>query len=241
MQRLDVYLYENKFCETRSKATMQVKNGNVFVDGKVVQKAGYMVLGNEKIEVKQSCPFVSRAGQKLLGAINDFDIDFSDKVVLDIGSSTGGFTDCALKCGAKKVYALDVGTSQLSPKLRQDARVVVMENTDIRSLEKEKVKDVNFIVCDVSFISLEKISYKISELLHKNDNFVVLIKPQFECGKEIAKKTKGVIKDEKIHKKVQENVKNDFILHNLQILSIKKSCILGGDGNTEFVAFGKKL
>ena len=241
MQRLDIYLSSSGLCQTRSKASQLIKEGKVSVDGKTITKAGFLILGTEKIDIKDNCPFVSRAGQKLFGAIKDFGLSFDDKIVLDIGSSTGGFTDCALQNGAKKVYALDVGTSQLHPTLRNDKRVVVMENTDIRSLDKSKVSDINFIVCDVSFISLTKISYKISELLPNFGEFVVLIKPQFECGKIIAKKSKGVIKDEKIYKKVQKIIQNDFILHNLQISLIKQSSIKGSDGNTEFVAYGKKV
>lgn len=241
MQRLDIYLAQSGFCQTRSKASQLIKEGKVMVNEKTITKAGCLILGTEKIDIKDSCPFVSRAGQKLFGAIKDFGLNFDGKIVLDIGSSTGGFTDCALQNGAKKVYALDVGTSQLNSRLRNDKRVVVMENTDIRSLDKSKVSDINLIVCDVSFISLTKISYKISELLPTLGEFVVLIKPQFECGKTIAKKSKGVIKDEKIHKKVRKIIQNDFILHNLQILSIKTSSIKGTDGNIEFVAHGKKV
>ena len=184
----------------------------------VINKAGFLVSGNENIEVKNICPFVSRAGLKLSGALKDFNVSIKDKIVLDIGSSTGGFTDCALQNGAKKVYSVDVGTSQLDSSLKQDKRVVVMENTDIRTLEKNKVEDINFIVCDVSFISLTKISAKISELLNAGDFMIILIKPQFECGKSEAKKHKGIIKDEKLHKSVVEQVKNDFLIHNINVL-----------------------
>lgn len=241
MKRLDIFLVENGTCSTRSKANNLIKENNVLVDGKVINKAGFLVSGNENIEVKNICPFVSRAGLKLSGALKDFNVSIKDKIVLDIGSSTGGFTDCALQNGAKKVYSVDVGTSQLDSSLKQDKRVVVMENTDIRTLEKNKVEDINFIVCDVSFISLTKISAKISELLNAGDFMIVLIKPQFECGKSEAKKHKGIIKDEKIYKSIIGQITNDFAIHSIKILNVKKSCIQGGDGNTEFVAFCQKV
>lgn len=241
MKRLDIFLVENGLCKTRSKANNLIKENNVLVDGKVINKAGFWVSGDEKIEVKNICPFVSRAGLKLFGALKDFNVSIKDKIVLDIGSSTGGFTDCALQNGAKKVYSVDVGTSQLDSSLKQDKRVVVMENTDIRTLEKNKVEDIDFIVCDVSFISLTKISAKISELLNAGDFMIILIKPQFECGKSEAKKHKGIIKDEKLHKSIVEQVKNDFLIHNINVLEVKKSCIQGGDGNTEFVALCQKM
>ena len=240
MKRLDLFMVEQNISKSRSQAQDQIRNGDVCVNEKVITKTGFMLKGDEKVEVNNVCPFVSRAGKKLMGAIQDFGISLKDKVVLDIGCSTGGFTDCCLQNGAKKVYAVDVGSCQLCDKLKNDNRVVVMENTDIRTITKEMVFDINFIVCDVSFISLTKISSKISELLSLGDYFIVLIKPQFECGKTQAKKHKGIIKDEKLHKLAIDTVKNDFLLNNLKILDVKKSCILGGDGNTEFVALCKK-
>lgn len=241
MKRLDIFLVESGICKTRSKANNLIKENNVLVDGKVINKAGFLVSGNENIEVKNICPFVSRAGLKLSGALKDFNVSIKDKIVLDIGSSTGGFTDCALQNGAKKVYSVDVGTSQLDSSLKQDKRVVVMENTDIRTLKKNKVEDINFIVCDVSFISLTKISAKISELTNIGDFMIILIKPQFECGKSEAKKHKGIIKDEKIYKSIIGKITNDFAIHSIKILNVKKSCIQGGDGNTEFVALCQKV
>lgn len=241
MKRLDIFLVESGICKTRSKANNLIKENNVLVDGKVINKAGFLVSGNENIEVKNICPFVSRAGLKLSGALKDFNVSIKDKIVLDIGSSTGGFTDCALQNGAKKVYSVDVGTSQLDSSLKQDKRVVVMENTDIRTLEKNKVEDINFIVCDVSFISLTKISAKISELTNIGDFMIILIKPQFECGKSEAKKHKGIIKDEKIYKSIIGKITNDFSIHSIKVLNVKKSCIQGGDGNTEFVALCQKV
>lgn len=227
--------------KSRKAAQDLIKSGGVFVDQKCVDKCSFIVDDNNVIEIKaQVCPYVSRAGYKLQGAQKDFDIDFNGKIVLDIGSSTGGFTDFCLQNGAQKVYSVDVGSSQLDGSIRANSKVVVMENTDIRNLQKKQVPDINFVVCDVSFISLTLISHKISELLNSGDYGVVLIKPQFECGKVLAKKYKGVIKDEKIHKMVINTVTENFVQNGIDIINVKESQIKGGDGNTEFVALIKK-
>lgn len=241
MKRLDIFLVENNFVESRKQAQDIIKSGGVYVDQKQVIKCSLLVNENNKVEFKGNiCPYVSRAGYKLEGAQKSFNINLKDKVVLDIGSSTGGFTDFCIQNGAKKVYAVDVGTNQLHPKLRNNPNIIIMENTDIRTLEKQNVSDINFIVCDVSFISLTLISKKISELLNSKDYGIVLIKPQFECGKNLAKKFKGVIKDEKIHNLVINTIKENFKLYNLNVLQVEQSVIKGGDGNTEFVALIQK-
>ena len=241
MQRLDIFLVENEFVKSRKIAQELIKNGGVRVDDKDITKCSFLVDQNNKIEITQKvCPYVSRAGYKLEGAAKSFDVSFLGKVVLDIGSSTGGFTDYAIKNGAQKVYSVDVGTNQLDQSLRDNPSVVVMENTDIRNLNKQSVLDVNMVVCDVSFISLTLISYKISELLNCGDLAVVLIKPQFECGKNLAKKHKGIIKDEKIHKLVINQVVENFKQNRLELINLEQSCITGTDGNIEFVALFKK-
>ena len=240
--RLDSYLVENNLAESRNKAQQLIINSAVCVNNNIITKNGFLVNENDVIEiVKSVCPYVSRAGLKLEGAIKSFDINLQGKVILDIGSSTGGFSDCALKHGAKKVYALDVGTNQLHPSLIKNEKVVKLENTDIRVLEKNIVEDLNFIICDVSFISLTKISHKISEFLQTGAYAIVLIKPQFECGNTLAKKFKGVIKDEKIHKMIISDIKEDFLSKRLEISKIEKSCIQGSDGNIEYVALLRKL
>ena len=238
--RLDIFLVENKFCETRAKAQSLIKMGGVFVDDVCILKNGFDVCEGAKIEIKNLCPYVSRAGLKLEGACKDFGISMEGKTVLDIGSSTGGFTDYCLKNGAKKVYSVDVGTNQLHHSLRENKKVVVMENTDIRTLTKNDIEDVDFIVCDVSFISLTKISDKISEFLEGDCQGIILVKPQFECGKKIAKNFRGVIKDEKIHKIVLENIKTDFKNKGICVEKMSTSKIKGGDGNVEYCLLIKK-
>ena len=239
--RLDIYLVENCLISSRAKAQELIKSGGILVDGIIATKCGQEVKQNSKVElIKQTCPYVSRAGYKLEGATKDFNLNFKDKVVLDIGSSTGGFTDFCLKSGAKKVYALDVGTNQLHKDLKNNNRVVVMENTDIRVLDKQIVGDIDAIVCDVSFISLTKISHKIAEFLPVHGFGVVLIKPQFECGLSLAKKHKGIITDPKLHNLAIEEVKQNFEANNLIIKSVAPSKIKGTDGNLEFVALVTK-
>lgn len=241
MQRLDLFLLENNIVKSRKQAQDVIKSGGVFVDDKCITKCSQLVDATKNIQIKaQICPYVSRAGYKLQGAQKDFELDFTGKVVLDIGSSTGGFTDFCIQNGAKKVYCVDVGTNQLDKSLRENPKVIVMENTDIRTLTKQQVQDINFVVCDVSFISLTLISSKISELLNSGDFGVVLIKPQFECGKALAKKYKGVIKDEKIHKLVINSVTENFSQNGLEVKKVEQSAIKGGDGNTEFVALIQK-
>ncbi len=243
MQRLDLYLFKKKIVKSRKQAQDIIQDNGVVVNGKVVNKSSFLVDENYNIEIiKKLCPYVSRAGYKLEGAKEDFNLDFCDKVVLDIGASTGGFTDFCLQNGAKKVYSVDVGTNQLDISLKNNAKVVNIQNTDIRTINENDYMDIDVIVCDVSFISLTLISNKISALLRNNCCCIVLIKPQFECGKEVAKKFKGIIKDEKIHKLVIDKVVKNFKENNLILQNIAKSKILGGDGNTEFVAqFCKKM
>lgn len=237
MQRLDVFMAENKLVNSRRQAQELIKNNGVKVNGIFQNKTGYFVDEKDKIEiVKEICPYVSRAGYKLEGAKESFNLNFNNKIVLDIGSSTGGFSDFCLQNGCKKIYCVDVGTSQLADKIKNNPKVVVMEKTDIREVTKDKVSDVDIIVCDVSFISLTLISHKIYELLNDNGECVVLIKPQFECGKALAKKFKGIIKDAKIHKQCIDNVVDNFAKNGLILQKLAQSKIKGGDGNTEFVA-----
>ena len=237
MQRLDLFLYTKNYVKSRKQAQDIIKDNGVMVDGKIVNKPSFLVDENYCIEItKKLCPYVSRAGYKLEGAKEDFNLDFFDKVVLDIGASTGGFTDFCLQNGAKKVYSVDVGTNQLDISLKNNKKVVSIENMDIRNIDEKNFKDVDVIVCDVSFISLTLISQKIASILKPNCYCIVLIKPQFECGKEIAKKFKGIIKDEKIHKLAIDKVVKNFNQNGLILKNIAKSKILGGDGNTEFVA-----
>ena len=219
--RLDEYLCENEYFEDLEVAKKQIMAGNVIIKEKNI-------------------PYVSRGGLKLKKAIDVFDLNFKDKIVLDIGASTGGFTDCSLQNGAKLVYAVDVGTNQLDWKLRNHNQVVSIENKHINDLEKSEIKDeIDIIVMDISFISIKKVLYKIKEFLSENSYAVFLIKPQFEAEKEYI--DKGIVKDLEIHKKiiidVVEDAKNyDLFLENLTISPIK-----GTKGNTEYLAkFSKK-
>lgn len=240
MQRLDVYLVElNKFAN-RSQATRAIKENRVIVNGKKAAKAGELVDEKSIIEVlEQTHTFVSRGGLKLQGAIEDFGIDINEVVALDIGSSTGGFCDCLLQNGAKQVIAVDIGTNQLHEKLRNDSRIKLFENTDIREFVC-KGKDAPTFACgDLSFISLEKIIPAIARNASINC-VVLLIKPQFECGKEVATKYNGVIKDFKEHKKALVNVLTCLQNHGFGIINLVPSSIKGGSGNIEYVVLAQK-
>lgn len=232
--RLDLYLVENNFFKTRNKAKQAIDDKAIYVDDKLITKASFDVLPDSKVEIRgEICPFVSRGGYKLLGAIKAFNLDFKDKVIVDIGSSTGGFTDCSLQNGAKRVYAIDVGTNQLDEKLRNDSRVISMENTnilDVVSFDSE----IDYLVMDVSFVSIEYLLPGINKLINDNNSLVCLIKPQFELGKAYIKN--GIVKDRNLHIKVLKQVSEALEIYNLGIKKLIPSPILGGSGNKEFLA-----
>ena len=241
--RLDEYLCENEYFEDLEVAKKQIMAGNVIINEQKMDKPG-IIISLDKIKTvrikEKKIPYVSRGGLKLKKAIDVFDLNFKDKIILDIGSSTGGFTDCSLQNGAKLVYAIDVGTNQLDWKLRNHSQVVSIENKHINDLEKNEIKDeIEIIVMDISFISIKKVLYKIKEFLSENSYAVFLIKPQFEAEKEYI--DKGIVRDLEIHKKIildiVEDAKNyDLFLENLTISPIK-----GTKGNTEYLAkFSKK-
>ena len=237
--RLDLFMVQKKLAQTRSKAQILIKNGQVLVNGQIANKTGLEVDNNDKVEIKGEVnPFVSKGGLKLKKAIDAFNLDFSGKNVIDIGASTGGFTDCALQSGANKVYAIDVGHGQMHSKLKNNSRVVLFEDTDFRTIDKNLISDANFIIGDVSFISLEKLLPKICEL-NIND-VVLLIKPQFECGIKIAKRYKGVIKDRSVHSSVLNHIIGEFKKSGYLCNNITFSPITGGDGNIEYIAHFKK-
>ena len=198
--RIDVFLVENMGIRSRSKAQELIKGGYVTCNGKPVSKAGLFVKESDKVEISENevLKYVSRGGLKLEGAIKEFDLDFKDAVVLDIGSSTGGFTDCALQHGAKKVIAVDVGTDIMDENLRKDSRIELYENTDIREFPEEKYAGIRYAVCDASFISLPIVLKNLGASKH-TFTLMALIKPQFECGPVIAAKYKGVITDPLVH------------------------------------------
>lgn len=216
---------------SREKAQTAIKEGGVFVDGKV-RDCAFAVSGEEKIEIKNASKYVSRGAYKLLGAVSEFKLNLKDKIVLDIGSSTGGFTQVALEEGAKKVYALDVGTDQLAPNIKSDERVVDLSKTDFRIAPK--FEDVDFIVSDLSFISLRYIIPKIVEQ-YGGVEMTILFKPQFECGPAIAKRGGGVVRDNKLHIKLLEDFVEYLNFFRIEVSNIVHSPITGKTGNIEYL------
>lgn len=242
-QRLDILLVERNLIETREKAKRHIMAGLVFSENHRLDKPGMRVDRDIPLTVKGKLnPYVGRGGLKLAKALDLFSVSVNDKIMLDIGSSTGGFTDCALQHGAKLCYAIDVGYNQLDWKLRSDDRVAVMERTNFRYVTREMLTQgtPNFATIDVSFISLKIILPVLKQLLAENSNVIALIKPQFEAGKEQVGK-KGIIREKEIHEQVVQKIitfadKEGYVLYNLTY-----SPITGGDGNIEFLAhFGWK-
>ncbi len=237
--RLDQFLVLNNYFETRSKAKAEIDAGHVKINDKIITKSSYDVSNEDKIELIDICPYVSRGGYKLMGAIQKFKLDFNDKIVLDIGSSTGGFTDCAIQNGAKLVYAVDVGTNQLHQSLRENNKVISMENTNILSLDINNLDPKpNILVMDVSFVSIEYLLPGINNFIFDDTLFVCLIKPQFEVGN--IKLKNGIVKDRTVHIKVIENVRLELNKYGLDIFKLDTSPILGGSGNKEFLALIKR-
>ncbi len=228
--RLDLFLVEKGYFKSRSRAQDEIKAGHVLVNNKNT-KSSLDVTDIDKIDIINPIPYVSRGGLKLEKAIKVFNLDFKDKTVLDIGASTGGFTDCALKFGAKKVFSVDVGSNQLDDSLRKDKRVVVLENTNILDTD---IKDkIDFLVMDVSFVSILHLVSAIKKYLNNNNQLVCLIKPEFEAGTMVKK---GVIRDKNLHFNILSKVKNELLLNNLYISKIDVSPIKGGSGNIEFIS-----
>ncbi len=237
MERLDVYLAKKGMFETREKAKEAIEEGIVMVNGKIVVKPSQKVDNGFDIQiVGEKLKYVSRAGLKLEKAQKEWNINFKNKIVLDCGASTGGFTDFSLQNEAKKVYAVDVGTDQLSPKLASDQRVVNMQKTDFRTIKALPDK-IDILVCDCSFISIKLLSDNFSNLLEKGKELVTLIKPQFECGKEIAQKTKGIIKDSAIQEKLKNEIIENIVSKKFKLVGWCDSPILGTAGNKEYLAY----
>ncbi len=241
MKRLDVYLFEKNFFPSRDKAKEAILSGIISVNGKITTKPAEKVESGIKVEIiGEKLKYVSRAGLKLEKAASEYKISFKDKIVLDVGASTGGFTDFALQSGALKVYSVDVGTNQLHQSLVNNPKVINMEKTDFRNLPKLN-DHIDIAVCDCSFISLKLLSAKFSEVLQRGSILVVLIKPQFECGKQIAQKTKGVIKDTILQEQIKQNIIDHFLSLNFALVGACASPILGTLGNKEFLAVFKKI
>lgn len=235
-ERLDVLLLKRNLVESREKAKAIIMSGNVFVNGQREDKAGSTFADTVEIEVKGAPQkYVSRGGYKLEKAVEHYGVSLEGKTCMDVGSSTGGFTDCMLQNGAVKVYAVDVGTNQLAWKLRQDERVISMEKTNIKYVEPDQIPDViDFISIDVAFISLTKVLIPVRNLLKDSGEVVCLIKPQFEAGREKVGK-KGVVRDPEVHKEVIENVITFAVGIGFQVQNLDYSPIKGPEGNIEYL------
>lgn len=231
--RLDNLVSKNENI-SRSRAQTLIKEGKVDVEGKVVTKPSFLLDENSQISLNIQENYVSRGAYKLKKALEVFDVTVRGKIVLDMGASTGGFTQVALENGAKKVYSVDVGKGELSKQLDQDERVVNMEQTDIRVLTTEMVGDTQIVVGDLSFISLKHILPKINMLFGKIE-CVLLFKPQFECGREIAKKSHGIVKDKAVHKNLLKEFFEELKIYDYKLSDITFSPIKGKSGNVEYL------
>ncbi len=239
-QRLDAYLFEKGLSESREKAKAFIMSGVVYVNGQKALKAGMNVTDEDTVEVRGGMEFVSRGGYKLKKAMQAFPISLTDKICMDVGASTGGFTDCMLQNGAKKVYCVDVGYGQLAWKLRSDDRVVNLERTNVRYITEEQVSEqIDFFSVDVSFISLRLVLPAVLRLLSDDAQGVCLIKPQFEAGRERVGK-KGVVRDINTHKDVVREI-TDFASQNgFTVCGLDFSPIKGPEGNIEYLMYVKK-
>lgn len=239
--RLDVAVFEAGYAPSREKAKAIIMAGQVYVNNQKVDKAGTEIKRDDKLEVRGSTlKYVSRGGLKLEKAMQCFPITLQDKVCMDVGASTGGFTDCMLQNGAKKVYSIDVGYGQLAWKLRTDERVVNLERTNFRYATREQVPDeIDFSSVDVSFISLYHILPVLNSLLADNGEAVCLIKPQFEAGKEKVGK-KGVVRDLNVHLEVVKKIISLAVENGFSVLGLQFSPIKGPEGNIEYLIYLKK-
>ena len=240
-ERLDVLLVNRGFFQSREKAKSSIMAGVVFVNDKKEDKPGVKVDVDSIITIKENVhPYVSRGGLKLEKAIRVFNIDLKDKTAIDVGASTGGFTDCMLKNGAKKVFAVDVGYVQLAWELRNDERVVCMERTNIRYVKPEDIGILaDFSSIDVSFISLKKVIPVVINLLKDDGELLCLIKPQFEAGREKVGKH-GVVRDKKVHEEVVKDIITFSLKEGLKIRGLDFSPIKGPEGNIEYLVYLSK-
>ncbi len=235
--RLDKLMLMRGLVQSREKARALILEGMVEVNGEVIDKAGAMVREDAEILVRETIPFVSRGGLKLKHAIEEFRINVRDKVAMDVGASTGGFTDCLLQYGARRVYAIDVGYGQLDYKLRNDPRVIVLEKTNIRYIDKNTIPElVDVATVDVSFISLTKVIPKICEFLKKGGEMITLIKPQFEAGRKYIEKG-GVVRDENVRRMVVDKIQAFAEEKGFRVIGTIPSPIKGPKGNIEFLMY----
>ena len=246
-ERLDTLLVNLGYFENKSKAAAAVLAGDVKINDEVITKAGFQINPEKKLQIEvKTMPYVSRGGFKLEKALKTFDIEIKDRICLDAGASTGGFTDCLLQNGAKFVYAVDVGYGQIAWKIRQDKRVKVVEKTNIKLCEKEDIYNegeplANLLVMDVSFISIEKVLPNLKNLLSTDfHEMICLIKPQFEAGKDEIEKG-GVVKDEKTRKKIINDIETYATSVGFKSLGVIESPIQGAKSkNTEYLIYLKR-
>lgn len=238
--RIDIWLKENDKAPSRSKARELIINGCVYYNKEPITKCSFEIEDGSLVSVKSNnvLKYVSRGGLKLEKAINDFRVDFNAKRILDIGSSTGGFTDCALQNGAANVVAIDVGNEVMHKDLRNDKRISLYENTNVKDLDLRLLENIDYIVCDISFISLERAFENIIDCC--NMDMILLIKPQFECGKKGMHNSKGIVNSKILHFEVIKKVQLFFNNKNYHLTQISHSPITGGDGNIEFITYFSK-
>jgi 23S rRNA (cytidine1920-2'-O)/16S rRNA (cytidine1409-2'-O)-methyltransferase len=240
-ERLDTLLVVKGIFSSRERAKASIMAGEIFIDGQRVDKCGEKIKTSSNIEFKgEQLPFVSRGGLKLQKAVNNFNIDLKDKTCMDIGASTGGFTDCMLQSGAKKVFSVDVGYGQFAWKLRIDPRVVCMERTNVRYVKPEDIGELaDFASIDVSFISLKKVIPTVLNLLNENGKIMALIKPQFEAGREKVGK-KGVVREKSTHEEVVKGIAEFVEKQDAKIIALDYSPIKGPEGNIEYLIYFTK-
>lgn len=235
--RIDKALVEQNIFPTRAKAQQAIRDGIVAYQGKIIIKTSADITEPTQLSIiGEKMPYVSRGGLKLEKALNTFQIDLTGKIVLDIGSSTGGFSDCALQHGARHIIAVDTGTNQMDSILRKDKRISLFEQTDFRTFPIENMIQVQIAVIDISFLSVTKILDKLSSLANLQ-GIVCLIKPQFECGKELADKYKGLVLNQQVHIDVLSKVILAFSQKDFFIQDLTFSPITGGSGNIEYLAY----
>jgi len=238
--RLDQILFDRKLSESKSKAQAMILAGQVYVEGKLIDKSGFNIKPDSLIEIKSLGPdWVSRGALKLIKALDENKINVTNKICIDLGASTGGFTEVLIQRGANKVYAVDVGTNQMHERLKRNTKVLNLEKTNARYLTKDIISEfADILVCDVSFISLKKVILPNLDFLKNKSIIIALIKPQFESKKNETKK--GVVKNIKIHQRICEEIKAWFEYEcNCEVININESPIIGPKGNIEFLLTAK--
>lgn len=239
--RLDKFIVDNKLVNSRNKAQHLITNGCVLVNNIIVNNKHYEINENDVVIVNDVGQYVSRGAYKLLHALTTWKINLTDQVVLDIGASTGGFTQVCLNTNALKVYAVDVGTNQIDKKLKENKKIVVYEQTNFKTLVLSMFEEkIDYIVADLSFISLTTLIEKINQLFNYPLKMIFLIKPQFELGKDVVSRFNGVIREPKLWNKAVGKIKQSVIKHNFKINGIIPSPIKGNSGNTEFLIYCEK-